>query len=282
MNLSKLVFKFTVVFSIVLSAVACSSENTAKKDAGANNVDAPSIPTESDLIVISDTTYNGLVFKVYSDSKLDNKFHTVYLQVKDKDGKPYNSSSLDYYPQMDMGMMKHGGAFEHPIALGEGWYRGAIVFIMADIPDMGPGWHLYTILETEGKKDTIAIKVPVSEAKTMRTMSSGTAQDSRVFISNLLPDTLKQGKHSIKFLLNKMEDHDFPPLDGYVIKLKTNMPSMGHGSSGNKDAETVGNGYYEGEVNFSMAGQWEIIVELWKDGKKANQDDIKYLVQVSK
>ncbi len=282
MNLSKLVFKFTVVFSIVLSAVACSSENTAKKDAGANNFDAPSIPNESDLIVISDTTYNGLAFKVYADSKLDNKFHTVYLQVKDKEGKPYNSSSLDYYPQMDMGMMKHGGPFEHPIALGEGWYRGAMVFIMADIPDMGPGWHLYTILETEGKKDTIAIKVPVSEAKTMRTMSSGTAQDSRVFISNLLPDTLKQGKHSIKFLLNKMEDHDFPPLDGYVIKLKTNMPSMGHGSSGNKDAETVGNGYYEGEVNFSMAGQWEIIVELWKDGKKANQDDIKYLVQVSK
>ncbi|WP_293889556.1 MULTISPECIES: FixH family protein [unclassified Sphingobacterium] len=282
MNLSKLVFKFTIAFSIALSAIACSSKNTDKKQADGEDSVASAIPNESELISISDTIYNGLTFKVYADDKLDNKYHTIYLQVKDKDGKPYNSSLLDYYPQMDMGMMKHGAPFEHPIALGEGWYRGPMVFIMADIPDMGPGWHLYTILEKEGEKDTIAIKLPVSAAKTTRTMSSGTRDDSRVFVSNLLPDTLKQGKHPIKFLLNKMEDHHFPALDGYRIKLATNMPSMGHGSSGNKDAEAIGNGYYEGEVNFSMAGQWEIIVELWKDGKKANQDDIKYHVQVTK
>jgi hypothetical protein len=282
MKLSQLVFKFTIVLSIAISAIACSSENTDKKHALANDSAATSIPNESDLIVISDTTYNDLTFKVYADAKLDNKYHTVYLRIMDKNGKPYNSSSLDYYPQMDMGMMKHGGAFEHPIVLGKGWYQGPMVFIMADMPDMGPGWHLYTILETEGKKDTIAIKLPVSVAKTMRTMSSGTRDDSRVFISNLLPDTVKQGKHPIKFLLNKMEDHHFPALDGYLIKLTTNMPSMRHGSSDNKDAEAVGNGYYEGEVNFSMAGEWEIIVELWKEGKKANQDDIKYHVQVTK
>lgn len=282
MNISKLVLKLTLAFSIALLAIACSSENTAKKHVGANDSVVPSIPNESDLIVISDTTYNGLTFKVYADAILDNKYHTVYLKVKDKDGKPYNSSSLDFYPQMDMGMMKHGGPFEHPTALGEGWYRGPMVFIMADIPDMGEGWHLYTIVERDNKKDTVAIKVPVTEAKTMRTMSSGTRDDSRVFISNLLPDTVKQGRHPIKFLMSRMEHHSFPPLDGYVIKLKTNMPSMGHGSSGNKDAEGIGNGYYEGEVNFSMAGQWEIIAELWKDGKKANQDDIKYLVQIIK
>jgi len=29
-----------------------------------------------------------------------------------------------------------------------------------------------------------------------------------------------------------------------------------------------------------MPGRWEVIVELWKEGKKSNQDDIKYLVQV--
>lgn len=282
MNLSKQVFKFIVAFSVVLSAIACTEQNSQKKHVGAHDAATPAIPDESNVIAISDTVYNGLTFKVYADAKLDNKYHTVYLQVKDKDGKPFNSSSLDFYPQMDMGLMKHGGPFEHPVALGEGWYRGSMVFIMADIPDMGPGWHLYTTLETKGKKDTIALKLPVSAAKTMRTMSSGTRDDSRVFISNLLPDTLKQGKHPIKFLMSRMEHHDFPPLDGYLIKLKTNMTAMGHGSSGNKDAEAIGQGYYEGEINFSMAGQWEIIVELWKDGKKANQDDIKYQVYIIK
>jgi len=77
-----------------------------------------------------------------------------------------------------------------------------------------------------------------------------------------------------------MDGHHFPVLDNYVIKLKTNMLSMGHGSSGNVAAESIGRGYYEGTVNFSMAGSWEVLIELWKDGKKANQDDIKYRVQV--
>jgi hypothetical protein len=59
------------------------------------------------------------------------------------------------------------------------------------------------------------------------------------------------------------------------------MPSIGQGSFGNETAESTGNGYYDGAVNFSMPGLWEVIVELWKDGKKANQDDIIYRVQVN-
>ncbi|WET67216.1 FixH family protein [Sphingobacterium sp.] len=267
-----------LVFSVAFSTSSCTADHSKKN--GKNATDFI-LPKESDLVRIADTVWDVTNYTVYADAKLNNKYHTIYLRLRDTSGIPINDKSLDFYPEMSMGRMKHGGPFEHPVALGEGWYRGPMVFIMADIPQMGKGWQLHTIRSHNRIKDTVAIKIPVTAAATMRTMSSGTRDDSRIFISCLLPDSVKQGKHPIRFLMNKMDGHHFPVLDHYVIKLKTNRPTTETGSSENFAAESTGNGYYEGTVNFSMPGRWEVIVELWKEGKKSNQDDIKYLVQVT-
>ncbi|MGJ1434552.1 FixH family protein [Sphingobacterium siyangense] len=267
-----------LAFSVAFSTSSCTADHSEKN--GKNATDFI-LPKESDLVRIADTVWDVTNYTVYADAKLNNKYHTIYLRLRDTSGIPINDKSLDFYPEMSMGRMKHGGPFEHPVALGEGWYRGPMVFIMADIPQMGKGWQLHTIRSHNRIKDTLAIKIPVTAAATMRTMSSGTRDDSRVFISCLLPDSVKQGKHPIRFLMNKMDGHHFPVLDHYVIKLKTNRPATETGSSENFAAESTGNGYYEGTVNFSMPGRWEVIVELWKEDKKSNQDDIKYLVQVT-
>lgn len=267
-----------LAFSVTFSTSSCTADHSKKN--GKNATDFI-LPKESDLVRIADTVWDVTNYTVYADAKLNNKYHTIYLRLRDTSGIPINDKSLDFYPEMSMGRMKHGGPFEHPVALGEGWYRGPMVFIMADVPQMGKGWQLHTIRSHNRLKDTLAIKIPVTAAATMRTMSSGTRDDSRVFISCLLPDSVKQGKHPIRFLMNKMDGHYFPVLDHYVIKLKTNRPTTETGSSENFAAESTGNGYYEGTVNFSMPGRWEVIVELWKEGKKSNQDDIKYLVQVT-
>jgi hypothetical protein len=266
-----------LAFSVAFSTSFCTADHSKKN--GKNATDFI-LPKESDLVRIADTVWDVTNYTVYADAKLNNKYHTIYLRLRDTSGIPINDKSLDFYPEMSMGRMKHGGPFEHPVALGEGWYRGPMVFIMADIPQMGKGWQLHTIRSHNRIKDTLAIKIPVTAAATMRTMSSGTRDDSRIFISCLLPDSVKQGKHPIRFLMNKMDGHHFPVLDHYVIKLKTNRSTTETGSSENFAAESTGNGYYEGTVNFSMPGRWEVIVELWKAGKKSNQDDIKYLVQV--
>jgi len=266
-----------LAFSVAFSTSSCTADHSKKN--GKNATDFI-LPKESDLVRVADTVWDVTNYTVYADAKLNNKYHTIYLRLRDTSGIPINDKSLDFYPEMSMGRMKHGGPFEHPVALGDGWYRGPMVFIMADIPQMGKGWQLHTIRSHNRIKDTLAIRIPVTAAATMRTMSSGTRDDSRVFISCLLPDSVKQGKHPIRFLMNKMDGHHFPVLDHYVIKLKTNRSTTETGSSENFAAESTGNGYYEGTVNFSMPGRWEVIVELWKAGKKSNQDDIKYLVQV--
>ncbi|WON92645.1 FixH family protein [Sphingobacterium sp. UGAL515B_05] len=267
-----------LAFSVTFLTSSCTADHSEKNGKNATDFIRPK---ETDLVRIADTVWEATKYAVFADAKLNNKYHTIYLRLRDTLGKPINDKSLDFYPEMSMGRMKHGGPFEPPIALGEGWYSSRMVFIMADIPQMGTGWQLHTIRSHGRIKDTLAIKIPVTAAATMRTMSSGTRDDSRVFISCLLPDSVKQGKHPIRFLMNKMDGHHFPVLDHYVIKLKTTMPAMGQESLGNAAAESTGNGYYEGTVNFSMPGRWEVIVELWKAGKKSNQDDIKYLIQVN-
>ncbi|HBI89468.1 MULTISPECIES: FixH family protein [Sphingobacterium] len=267
-----------LAFSVAFSTSSCTADHSKKNGKKATDF---ILPKESDLVRIADTVWDVTNYTIYADAKLNNKYHTIYLRLRDTSGIPINDKSLDFYPEMSMGRMKHGGPFEHPVALGEGWYSSPMVFIMADIPQMGKGWQLHTIRSHNRIKDTLAIKIPVTAAATMRTMSSGTRDDSRVFISCLLPDSVKQGRHPIRFLMNKMDGHHFPVLDHYVIKLKTNRPTTETGSSENFAAESTGNGYYEGTVNFSMPGRWEVIVELWKAGKKSNQDDIKYLVQVT-
>ena len=267
-----------LAFSVAFSTSSCTVDHSKKNGKKATDF---ILPKESDLVRIADTVWDVTNYTVYADAKLNNKYHTIYLRLRDTSGIPINDKSLDFYPEMSMGRMKHGGPFEHPVALGEGWYSSPMVFIMADIPQMGKGWQLHTIRSHNRIKDTLAIKIPVTAAATMRTMSSGTRDDSRVFISCLLPDSVKKGRHPIRFLMNKMDGHHFSVLDHYVIKLKTNRPTTETGSSENFAAESTGNGYYEGTVNFSMPGRWEVIVELWKAGKKSNQDDIKYLVQVT-
>ncbi|OJZ00142.1 FixH family protein [Sphingobacterium sp. 40-24] len=267
-----------LAFSVAFSTSSCTADHSKKNGKKATDF---ILPKESDLVRVADTVWDVTNYTIYADAKLNNKYHTIYLRLRDTSGIPINDKSLDFYPEMSMGRMKHGGPFEHPVALGEGWYSSPMVFIMADIPQMGKGWQLHTIRSHNRIKDTLAIKIPVTAAATMRTMSSGTRDDSRVFISCLLPDSVKQGRHPIRFLMNKMDGHHFPVLDHYVIKLKTNRPTTETGSSENFAAESTGNGYYEGTVNFSMPGRWEVIVELWKAGKKSNQDDIKYLVQVT-
>lgn len=267
-----------LAFSVAFSTSSCTADHSKKNGKKATDF---ILPKESDLVRIADTVWDVTNYTIYADAKLNNKYHTIYLRLRDTSGIPINDKSLDFYPEMSMGRMKHGGPFEHPVALGEGWYSSPMVFIMADIPQMGKGWQLHTIRSHNRIKDTLAIKIPVTAAATMRTMSSGTRDDSRVFISCLLPDSVKQGRHPIRFLMNKMDGHHFPVLDHYVIKLKTNRPTTETGSSENFAAESTGNGYYEGTVNFSMPGRWEVIVELWKAGKKSNQDDIRYLVQVT-
>jgi hypothetical protein len=57
----------------------------------------------------------------------------------------------------------------------------------------------------------------------------------------------------------------FPPDSSYSCHIYPWMPSMGHGSPNNVDPVHITQGHYNGDVNFTMTGDWQIKVYLTKN-----------------
>ncbi|EEI93126.1 hypothetical protein HMPREF0765_1263 [Sphingobacterium spiritivorum ATCC 33300] len=138
-------------------------------------------------------------------------------------------------------------------------------------------------LRSANKPDTVNQTIDLSnvrEAKYARTLATGTKDDGRVSISCLLPAEVETGNNPIQFVLHNTDKDHLSELDGYSIALEPFMPAMGHGSSGNKNAEGTGEGHYQGTVQLSMPGEWLIKAKLLKDGNVVSQDSLVFPVQV--
>lgn len=50
------------------------------------------------------------------------------------------------------------------------------------------------------------------------------------------------------------------------------MPSMGHGSPNNVNPVHIEKGHYRGKVNFTMTGEWQIKLKVFKNGVLLRDD----------
>ncbi|WP_237249489.1 FixH family protein [Sphingobacterium faecale] len=265
-----------VAIALVYSLTGCGNNTQNQKTEETVDTEETSVDISA-LTKIADTTLTDKKISVLVRDSLTSKNETFYIKVTDLEGNPVTNTNLDYNVIMDMGMMSHGGPYYPIVDLGNGLYKAEVVFIMANMKDMGKGWILNTVVN---KTDTLAFLLPVSEVKQVRTIPVGTKDDGRVFVSLLLDDEVKTGSKPIDFTLHKMEKEKFPELDGYTIEAKPFMPDMGHGSSGNEAATGKGNGRYSGTVNFSMKGPWIVKVNLLKNGEKVSQEELVFPVVV--
>ncbi|MFZ4863273.1 FixH family protein [Sphingobacterium sp. Mn56C] len=267
--------------ALLMLAAACgtpTSPTSSTSSAGHTTAEAMDF---ADYTKIQDTVFQDKNISLWAKDSLTSKFESIFIRLTDKEGNPAALTSLNYDVKMDMGMMAHGAPFYPLKSLGNGIYQADIVFIMPNIRDMGKGWLLQ--LANSGLKDsndTLSIALPVKEASVDRTLATNTQADGRVFVSCLLPDQASVGEQPIHFVLHKIEKDAFPIVDGYSIEVEPFMPDMGHGSDKNIAAKSTGDGHYEGRVNFSMKGHWDIKVRLLKDGKPASEELLTFPVQV--
>jgi hypothetical protein len=52
----------------------------------------------------------------------------------------------------------------------------------------------------------------------------------------------------------------------FVVTFETLMPSMGHGSEGNRNPVHTREGRYRGRIGFNMRGDWRIDVFCFRNG----------------
>lgn len=251
--------------TILASALgACKKDDDV--DPTPENPGAPS--SELTLLGTEYTVGGSMKVKLYSKGDLLAQYTPLYLEVRDSASNTLiETADIVLYPAMDMGSMTHAAPVEQPAGTAvNGKFEGAVVFQMPG----ETGWSVGAIIEKpDGTTGAAVFSVSVGLPDQTRThVVTALHDDTKLIISYLKPNNPAVGVNDIEFTLHYQENMgSFPAVTDYTIEIEPEMPSMGHGSPNNVNPTHVGNGHYQGAVNFTMTGLWRINLTL-KDGEQ--------------
>ncbi len=109
------------------------------------------------------------------------------------------------------------------------------------------------------------IEVDVDDSNRVKTFI--TENEERYVLTWIEPSAPETGLNELKVALHKRESiMNFPPVLNAEFQFEPWMPSMDHGSNNNVAPVHDGNGFYSGQVNFNMTGDWELRFGITLDG----------------
>lgn len=210
--------------------------------------------------------------KIYSPK---GSFHVGYNEIyftveKNATGRHVKDVEFkNITPLMNMKGMKHSTPVGN-IEKVTGWipvFRTWISFLMpTDIANTHL-WSLsfdYRIKEYRGFVNDESISVAASENDNVLINSFKWGEDT-YYLSLVNPSSFSVGVNNIQaYLSKKAKDHDletpYPTVkEDITIELTPIMPDMGNHTSPNNEAMHItGKGIYEGKLNLTMTGRWNI------------------------
>ncbi len=254
-----------VIMGALLTALVFTS---CKKDEETTTPTTPGTPAPTQVEIATATTTNNETVTLYADqSGLTNGYENIYVTVADANGTAMTSAQVTYTPMMDMGMMQHSCPTEQPtFDTSIGKYKGAVVFVMSSAAGT---WTL----DVAVNGNVATFNITVDEAPT-KVMGMYTGTDSASYVVSLLrPVDWQVGMNDIEFLVHKkVSGTDWPAVTDFTIVMTPWMTSMNHGSANNVDPVHIGNGHYNGEVNFTMTGDWRLHLQLLQNGTEIHND----------
>jgi hypothetical protein len=213
-----------------------------------------------------------LTVELLTDTQLETGLTPVYLKITTAAGLPVTDAAVTFMPMMAMsnGMNHTCPMLGMPAVGSDGLYRVDVVFLMASgamdiwsatvtITQPGSGavaasFPQLTVIES-GRLQAFAYTDPVTTVAT------------KYFTSLNFVNPPKIGLNPIVFTVHFRQDMmTFPSVDDAEIALDPEMPAMGHGSPGSVNPSLSAPGRYEGQLSFSMAGQWQTAVTIVRGG----------------
>jgi hypothetical protein len=191
-------------------------------------------------------------------------------------GNIADQATIDLYPVMDMGTMKHACPVENPEMNSDsyGYFKGAILFSM---PGSGNSWSLHAIVTMNGVKDSVFFDIskvagtsPAKKIVIIDSLSNGPGSwiITKYPVSIVEPDSWKVGNNTFEVTIHKMASGwSFPCCQDFTVEITPEMPSMGHGSPNNVNPVLTNMGHYVGTVNFTMTGAWRVNMIFKKGGR---------------
>lgn len=208
---------------------------------------------------------------LYRDQTFKTGYNKIYVALYDSStGASITNADVTLMPLMDMGMMTHSAPYENPDnnLLENKWFDGAVVFIMPS--DNMMKWDIEVHVHNHsaaGEPEGMALFTDIDVTNDAMKYKSFTAGDGSVlYLSYIKPSSPVVGINDFEFTIHRRNNMmDFPPDNSYTCEIYPWMPSMGHGSPNNVNPVITGSGHYNGDVNFTMTGDWQIKVYIQKN-----------------
>jgi hypothetical protein len=236
--------------------------------ANAPNADVP-VAAKTSLAI---ATAGNLTVEMLTDTQLKTGMTPVYLKITTATGLAVTDATVTFMPMMSMsnGMNHTCPMMGVPTVGSDGLYRVDVVFLMkssdvdiwsATVDITQPGadavqasFPQLTVTDS-GRVATFTYTDPVSSAATKYVTSLNFVNPPKV------------GLNPIVFTVHFKQDMmTFPSVDDAEIALDPEMPLMGHGSPGSVNPTLTAPGRYEGQLSFSMAGEWQTTVTVNRAG----------------
>lgn len=193
-------------------------------------------------------------------------YNTIWLHLTGPDGQPVPDAQVTLAPRMNMlDGRHHGSGVLGPVPTAPGMFEGALVFSMPGGPDLG-SWDVAVAFTDTVAAASGSVLLPVDVAPSKLHQSFMGPGEQKIFVSVIQPVAPQVGSQPFEvFVMQKRGMFDWPALDDLTLEITPWMPTMDHGSPGNENPVSQGDGRYLGAVNFSMAGPWTVTVVI-KDG----------------
>jgi hypothetical protein len=257
-----------------LFVAACSSSTTATTapDTGAGSDVSAGDTTAGDgaaqpaaLTSLAKATTDGLEVELLSAKPLAVGYQRVFYRVKNA-GAPVLKATIVQHPLMTMPDKSHGCPKTDPSgqADADGLFGADLIFQMAS---MGGTWAITVDVTPDGgAMKTVPLGTIDVGATTWATkIIVGTGMDAAKYVVSLyFPAAPKVGLNDYQVTVHKISADmmTFDPVADATIKGTPEMPSMGHGSTGNVDPAHTTGAFYIGKVNLSMPGDWRLTLEV--------------------
>ena len=248
-----------VLMSMAVMVVSCNRDDEPD--------DVVDNPMAEKILIAEQTGNQNEIIRIFSDDELIMGYNEVYVQIE-KDGAFVTNYEVELSPLMSMSSgMTHACPIEQPTVHSDGYYQGAVAFVMPT-SDMGT-WNLSLgLMPNGGGNSEIDFgEVQVLTPEYTRMFSFMNPLDSTpTFVALVDPMNPTVGMNDFEVAIFEKESMmSWPPVEGLSATIYPEMPTMGHSSPGNVNPEDILNGHYKGEVNFTMTGYWEVTLDLYQD-----------------
>lgn len=231
--------------------------------------------TTSELVSLGTKTAGALSVELLADRPLAVGLNRVYVRLSDG-GAPVTAATITHVPIMHMAEMnmEHSCPCEQPpaVADADGLFPSFVVFQMAG-GTSGDAWRDEVTVERADAEpvDLVfdGLAVAASSARKDLTIDDGMGGTTTAIVTLDFADALAVGRNDFTVTVHRKTDMmgmSWGALDDLTISATPDMPSMGHGSTGNVDPVHVAAGRYDGSVNLTMPGTWRVKLSFARGG----------------